>query len=331
MLCQALLRVILSSEKNQYLLVIENENSSIIDDLKSTNTNSSMLLDNIHVDPKLFNFFEISFISSVVTKCIDYYYKSFGNKPQVLFRREESYDEIIKMFFLTFGNSMFHSIYVYINPFLSGVLEFKEEQLFTLIDIILENLITQMPLILRILLKLIHDKIKMIYLVDTYEPLLVVVFFNFLFNPKVQIYNNFNVNNEVLRDISMIIYKACFNGNFNTFEKLSKFNLSLAEVNKKLLLCMECVVEKVNQLDEKELFRELMEQLYSTGIIHPEWMFYVDCDFLMRVLNDFKLIKIRSNTKVSSDSGDSRESFYVKFDKEKASETIKELSGFDSE
>ncbi len=305
-----MLRIIFSNEKNQYLQLKEN-------DLKL----DTSILENIIVDFQLYENFEINFMNNVIEKCVEFYYKNFGIKTQVLFRKEESYDEIIKTIFLSYGGYIFQRIYAGISPFMQeNSIEFKKDHLYLLIDNIVEILITQCPMIIRIILKIIYDKVKLIYSISTYEPLLVVIFFNFLFNPKLQSFHGFNITNEKLRNISMIIYKACFNTLFNSSDKLAGFNPFIEEINKKLILCMECVVEKINQMDIKDVNKYLINEIYIQGIIQPEMMFYVDCDFLMKIFDNIKLISLRTDSIHSEKTFNSRESFYVNFDKEKASE-----------
>lgn len=290
MFYQSIIRIILSVEKKKYLHELEDENDKLIDNI-SINTLSSIFINNLNVQDCLFDCFELSFLNQVVKKCVEYYYENFGNKHQTLFRKEESYDELIKTIFNIFGNNYFNNIYCYLDNIInSNSFYIKKDELSDFFDRLLEQIITKTPFILMIIITLIYDEVFNVYKIKSLEPVMVVLFFNYLFNPKIQEFNGYSVLNEKLRDISLIIYKSCFNAKFKNNEKLNSFNDLIEEFNNKLTMSVECIIEKVKQMKDVEVYNMLIKDIYTNGIQQSSWMFYVDCDYIMRVLNEFKLL-----------------------------------------
>lgn len=335
LLYQACLRIVFSIQKQEYLKLIETDNHFIERSLSKTakhnRTSNSLgisnLIENIYIDPKVFQCFELEFLYNISEKCVLYYFERYGPKTQTLFRREESYDELIKTILFTYGGSMFFSIYDSIKKFLNGnTIETKE--ILELVDVIIDVLFSKCPMLIKILLNNIHKHIKAIYSVSSYEPLIVLMFFNFLFNPKVQKNNGFNPTDEKLRRISNIISKGCFNQLFNENDSLSLYNIHIPTINKKFLLSMDCMVEKINVIDKNEQYRILCTELYEDGLILPESMFYIECDFIIKVLYDLNVISILNDEEkfnIEDDNESYLGSFYVKFDKIKADKLVMEF------
>lgn len=247
----------------------------------------------------------------VVKKSVEYYHHNFGEKHQVLFRREETYDELIKTIFVIFGNKLFHDIYNKLKAIITTNCEITSTVVADFIDSMVEEIITAMPLVLKILLTIIYDKVSEVYLIQSYEPVMVVLFFNFLFNPKIQESNGFSISNERLRNMSMIIYKCCFNTKFKSNEKFEYLNKDIDEFSKKINISIECVILKTKQQDKDELYKNLVESIYTKGLMPPYWMFYVDCDYIMRVLNEFQLLE--NKRRITSNTNQSRKLDYIFF------------------
>lgn len=315
LLCQSILRVMFSKEKEEYLNVIEDENTVLYNDTHSTTTNFSLKLDNFYVDPNLFEYFEINFLENIVYKAIDFYYKHYDNKIQVLFRKEKSYDEIIKNILLSYGGQVMMEVYDFIK-FKFGE-DFQKNDVFSLVDTIVQSLLTSLPTVIRVILWMISNKVQETYQTTSKDPIFVVLIFNFLFNPKVQMANGISPSTEKIRNVSLLIHRISFNQRYKETERFSYINPYIEELNKKLVLTVECLLEKVNVLDKKKKHLAICEEIYNKTLPFPSCMFYIDCDFILRVLDDFNLVHLRRMTTKTLNSGDSSESFIVKFNKKK--------------
>lgn len=277
-----------SPEKLQYLSEIEDEVQQEDDNI-SIITQYSTLVDKVYVDPAVFECIEYNFLDSIIYKSVAYYYKNYGDKPQVLFRREETYDELIKTICTTYGSKLFIDVYFNLKPIID--LNINPEIFANFYDKLLEILILETPFILKVMISLISDQVKSVFKVNGYEQILVILYFNFLFNPKIQEWNGYDIHNERLRDIGLIVNKICFNSSFKSSDKLYQFNSIIKSLHDKTMLTLECIIDSVKlPLDVRH--KLLCENIYYSGILHPEYMFYIDSDFLLRILESLNLLNV---------------------------------------
>jgi hypothetical protein len=129
--------------------------------------------------------------------------------------------------------------------------------------------------------------------------------------------NGISPSTEKIRNVSLLIHRISFNQRYKETERFSYINPYIEELNKKLVLTVECLLEKVNVLDKKKKHLAICEEIYNKILPFPSCMFYIDCDFILRVLDDFNLVHLRRMTTKTLNSGDSSESFIVKFNKKK--------------
>lgn len=119
---------------------------------------------------------------------------------------------------------------------------------------IYENLLSILdsntPYVLKILCKVLYDKVKEIFTVDAntnYYPIFTLLFFNFLISPRIQeIYGISPVKYEVVRVLNRIIRVSriififiytkniCFNVKFNEYDELKVYNEIIEESHDKL-------------------------------------------------------------------------------------------------
>ena len=338
-----------TSIKNNKLIrnsMMKNNNSQKKISSNDDDKSPSLVIKDFFIEKHFLNRFDLYFLKNIISKCIKYYLKKFGNKTQVLFRREEAYDDIIKSIFYTFGNNLTNLIYnlmknlrdtlnnetdsksnkgsffggltlgkhtsfvevknnFYLRPtnfsstniiniFENDTVYTDKNKKFidlflTFYDKMLEYIELETPKILSIVLKLIYCNVMDIYLIDTYEPALTILMFNFILNPKIQELNGINCCNETVIDVNKIVNKICFNNPFNENDRLSFLNQHIKQLHEKTIKTIDYLIHKVD-LSDVDLQNYLEEELYEDGIICPSWMFYLDCDFILRIFDECKII-----------------------------------------
>ncbi len=121
-------------------------------------------------------------------------------------------------------------------------------------DVIL-TISNYMPSILKILLKLVHQKVNEHFTIDTtnYSPMLTLLFFNFFISPRVQEIHNISPSKyPLIRSINRIIrvnikqlssiQNICYNTKFEENDENSNFNDIIVRCNHKLRVLMEDVI-----------------------------------------------------------------------------------------
>lgn len=273
---------------------------------KSHPSNNSFVIDDVYIDPDFIDNFELSFLRNVSKKCVHYYLEKFGNKHQVLFRREEAYDDIIKIMFNMYGSNFLNSIYIYLKNIKTTTSNIK-----VFVDFyehLLEILFQEMPKILIIMIKLIYESVLESYKVDTYEPILTVLFFNFIFNPKNEDINGIKCTNASVNEVNKIVNKICFNNKFLITDQLSAYNDVIPELHNKTLLTIESLLTRVD-VNDSALQLIICEEVFMEGIETPNWMFYFDCDYILRLFDTINILSYSNRTSSMS----SRKSLYFKF------------------
>lgn len=319
------MRLVFSTEKLEYLESkeddifncisnsINNHESKTTSSLSITTINSkpeskafsnlSLSIEDIYVEQDVMENFEINFIKNVFRKSILYYYGAYGDKHQVLFRREEANDDLIKSLFVLFGTNFANKTY----DLLKNIIILTKENFVDFYHNLLQILLIEFPPVLKISLKLCFESVLEIYKIKSYEPLLVVLYFNFLFNPKVEDMSGLIITNEIVNDINKIINKICFNSYFNDNDKLHIYNSIIPELNEQTLKAMESMLDSV----DKNMSKLLNEDVFKNGITPPSWLFYFDCDYILRLFDEITILESEAKEERSKTSL----SFYVKVSK----------------
>lgn len=309
LLSQSIIRIVFSEEKFNYLNKLKDEKKSkktSLDDLdsfyeeKSTSKKLSLNSKNSNQSDKTAQF-EISFVNGIVHNCVKFYYDNFGDTTQVLFRREEAYDDLIKTIFLIYGHRIYHQltlplkkyIEIYskqsINEKVISVEDFSEFYMQ-----LLKILSQQMPYILRLVLYYVNKSVSEIYKCKTYEPVLTVLFFNFVFSPRIEDINGMSpVKYHIMKDINRIVKNICFNETFSPSDDLGKFNSKILNMHK---LTNRVIDSLLKSIEEDEIAERLNEEMYSSVLI-PGWLFYYDADFLLRFIEETNYFKERKKGK----------------------------------
>jgi len=73
---------------------------------------------------------------------------------------------------------------------------------------LIENITSHMPMILKILLRLVHQKVNTLFTIEksNYGPILTLLFFNFFISPRIQeIHNISPLNYPLIRTLNRIL------------------------------------------------------------------------------------------------------------------------------
>ena len=243
-------------------------------------------------------FFEYYFLKRVIDRDMEETFKKYGDEYKTLFRKEDLCDDIIKYMFFIFGNSMMiesfvkpvkkmlKSIGIYDDdsernqnnsPGVTKGKDITVEQFDILFDEINKGLIDNIPHVLRILLKLLHESVNKIFKIeeDNYSPLYTALIFNFIISPRVQMLYSLNpLKISFLRSLNRLIRNTCFNFKFDEKDILAPFNNSIEKNNKKLQAFIKEKIISITSDDEvKNSLKDLFTEKY---IIYPKFLFYVD-------------------------------------------------------
>lgn len=237
--------------------------------------------------------YEYDFLENLIKKSIEYYYFNHGHKPQLLFRKEEAYDDLIKSIFLTTSHLLFIKVYQNFNNLIincSKINYIDKEEFINFFNLTLQNLLIYTPNIIKIILSLIHKYVKDIYQMETIEPCLYILFFNFLFNPKVQQNYGLLISNKIVRDLNSLFHKVCYNTKFkkNNFDNYYYNNINplLNEMNNQLVTCIGSIINLIDKVEKEDKHKLLINDINKKFIYVPNWFFYWDCDVILRVINE---------------------------------------------
>ena len=243
-------------------------------------------------------YFEYTFIKKVIDKDIEETAKRFGDEYKTLFRKEDLCDDVIKYMFFIFGNSMMIESFVKpVKKMLKSIglnedcpkttdpgkgREITVEEYNILFEEINKGLNDNIPHVLRILLKLLHNSIKNVFTIeeDNYSPLYTALIFNFIISPRVQMLYSINpLNCNYIRALNRLMRNTCFNFKFNKTDELSKFNDSIDINNKKI---QKFINEKIISIKEtdNEIKDSLSNLFTEKYLIYPKFLFYVDSALL---------------------------------------------------
>ena len=248
-------------------------------------------------------YYEYCFIKRVIDKDMEETRKKFGDEYRTLFRKEDLCDDVIKYMFFIFGNSMMIESFVKpVKKMLKSIginednlrqnekngpgvhkgRDITVEEYNILFDDINKGLIDNIPHVIRILLKLLHNSIRKFFTIeeDNYSPLYTALIFNFIISPRVQMLYSINpLKITFLRSLNRLIRNTCFNFKFDQNDQLAKFNESIEINNKKLQYFIKEKIISINDSDDevKNSLKDLFTEKY---IIYPKFLFYVDSTLL---------------------------------------------------
>jgi hypothetical protein len=244
------------------------------------------------------NKYEIKFLENVIRKSVKFYFEKFGENYNVLFRREEVFDDIIKYIFFTYGNNMYFKSFqqplkLLLDKYLkeetdSNICGYLTQDEFILFyEDFLLKLKMFIPNVVKIALKLIHQTVIDVYKIspDNYAPVLTALIFNFVISPKMQeIYKISPLKNLMVRNLNRLIRNICFNEKFKEDDGLSHYN-SIIEVSH---LHTKLTIEKILSsflVDDVDYILK-SEFIYDNHKFPslPNYTFYYDCDYILNVL-----------------------------------------------
>jgi hypothetical protein len=151
-----------------------------------------------------------------------------------------------------------------------------------LFDEISKGLMDNVPHVIRILLKLLHNSIRKFFTIEeeNYSPLYTALIFNFIISPRVQMLYSINpLKITFLRSLNRLIRNTCFNFKFAENDALALFNETVEINNKKLQNFVKEKIISINESDDdvKNSLKDLFTEKY---IIYPKFLFYVDSTLL---------------------------------------------------
>ena len=249
-------------------------------------------------------YFEYTFIKRVIDKDMEETRQKFGDEYRTLFRKEDLCDDVIKYMFFIFGNSMMIESFVKpVKKMLKSIginddfvrandnngsggvkngRDITVEEYNILLDEINKGLMDNIPHVIRIFLKLLHNSIQKVFTIeeDNYSPLYTALIFNFMISPRVQMLYSINpLKITFLRSLNRLIRNTCFNFKFDQNDILAKFNESIEINNKKLQNFVKDKIISINESDDdvKNSLKDLFTEKY---IIYPKFLFYVDSTLL---------------------------------------------------
>ena len=253
-------------------------------------------------------YFEYYFIKKVIEKDMAEAKKKFGDDFRTLFRKEDLCDDILKYMFFIFGNTMMVESFVKPVEKILKKIGIDEETIKTnilaaldlplvrdinidefeiLISEIFENLNKTIPLVIKILLKLLYKAVISNFTIekDNYGPLYTALMFNFILSPRVQDLYSINPMNILLvRSLNRLVRNTCFNYKFSATDDLNKFN-DLIELNHKKM--KKFMIENIIDIDDndkniKNSLRDLFTEKY---LVYPKFMFYYDSKLLCATID----------------------------------------------
>ena len=243
-------------------------------------------------------YYEYEFLDRLIKKNILETKEIHENKHRNLFRRDTISNDIIKYFFFIFGNSMIiKSIFKPLNTILKivGLNNISEndelignkernitkDEFKILFEKIMQKLNENIPIILKIFLKIIYDNIINFYPnleKDDYTPISSLFFFSYISNPRIQkMFNIYPDKFLFIKSVYRLIYNASFNIKFKEDDNLYIFNDDIEiyyniinEFYKNNIINID-----MNSEENKKYLKNLFHEI---GFIYPEFLFYLSCD-----------------------------------------------------
>ena len=253
------------------------------------------------------NYYEYEILKNIVERNMIEVKEKSGDKYKNLFRKEDLTDDIIKFIFFIFGNEMF--IESLVKPLqkmlkITGIdndfeiindkgksLNMERDIYINEFDILFKEMIKKMtenmPLLLKILLKIIYENAKRYFTIedDNYIPLNVALIFNYIASPRIQrIYEIHPHKYTFIKSLNRLLCNTCFGIEFGEKDQLSIFNQSINGYNSILNDFMKNNIINVdlNDVNNKKYLKELFQEL---NIDIPEFLYFLDCDFLVGIID----------------------------------------------
>jgi len=252
--------------------------------------------------------YEIKFLRHIINKCVAFYKENYAGKTSSLFRKDDVLDDLIKYTLFMFRNSMVNkSLVIQLKKvFGSTNVDFFEIDSFIMFfDVFLTNLEENIPITLKIMLKLIQDSIKEHFPNENnYSPLFTYLIFNFFISPKIQeIYNISPGSNKNIREFNRLLRNICFNEKFQDSDQLSKFNELIPICNEKLSQLIDKIFYTIKDCDFTKCIKE--EIFFK----QPKFLYFYDASFVLAVIKKIEgfnlhnmLIEITPNLNSSGNS-----------------------------
>lgn len=199
-------------------------------------------------------------------------------------------EDIIKYMFFVFGNSMM--IESFIKP-LKKIIDYEKEyerditlnEYKIIMNDFILNLSKTIPLVLKIILKLVYNMVKKFFSIDenNYGPLYTLLFFNFFINPKVQIIYSINsVKSVFIRSLNKLIYATIYNSKIKE-EKFNNYNEFIEIYHKQIqIFIFENIIEL--NIDDDKIKKSLSDIFTEQFLIYPEFLIYKDTEFLCNTI-----------------------------------------------
>lgn len=243
-------------------------------------------------------YYEYELLKKVIDKDMKETVEKFGDEYKTLFRKEDLCDDFIKYMFFIFGNTMM--IESFVKPLKNmldkiGITEqlinkknknamnrdISIEEFDELMSELIQNLDKTIPLVLKILLKILHESVNKYFTIekDNYGPLYTSLFFNFIISPRIQaIYSINPMNCTFIRSLNRLLRNCCFNFKFAENDKLNIFNDVLSK-NHLLIknFIKEHIISIVIDNNVKNSLKDLFTEKY---LIYPKFLFYWDSRLL---------------------------------------------------
>ena len=239
-------------------------------------------------------FFEFEMLKILIDKNMIDTLKKYKDNYKTLFRKEDLLDDIFKYMFFIFGNSMLIESYIkplkkkidYKNDFIKNITleEFKY-----IMDEFFINISQTIPLVLKVLLKLVYIGIRKFFTIDedNYSPLYTLLFFNFIISPRVlMIYSIDPVKCIFVKTLNKLIYSIIFNTKLKE-EIYEEYNEYIEFYHNKL---QKFILENIIKLKEKdEIVKKSLEDLFTEKyLIYPEFLIFKEKEFLCYSINKKK-------------------------------------------
>ena len=250
-------------------------------------------------------FYEYKVIKRVIDKDMEETVQKFGDEYRTLFRKEDLCDDFIKYMFFIFGNTMM--IESFVKP-LKNMLkkngiyldsdfeiinnknsssenknkDITKEEFDILVSEMIKKLQETIPLVLKILLRLIYDSVREHFTIeaDNYSPLYSSLIFNFIISPRIQMIYSINPLNCVfIRSLNRLLRNTCFNFKFNADDPLAEFNDIIEKNNKKMKNFIKDYILKI-KIQEDSVKYSLKDLFTEKYIIYPNFLFYWDSRLL---------------------------------------------------
>lgn len=250
------------------------------------------------------NFDFISFFSKLIDKHIEIIREEYDNEITSLFRKDDFTNDLIKNLIYIFGNfSFIKSFYITLpNEYMSvNEINFEICNFEIFLNNFITNLTQSLPFIIKILLNIIKNKIKVIRGEDNYNAIYTVLIFNFYISPTIlEFYGLSLIKYKSLRQLTRLLRNIFFSREFDPKDNLSHFNKKIKLFNSfindyfKINVFDGIDIEKDKDIINKEINMILVnannKHLVNSdkSILLPSFCYKYYWDNIVNVLNNVK-------------------------------------------